>query len=214
MLERIDSVLDMIQEAQDQNGTMDLQDPTTNIKSDIDNKKSNDQMHSILSEKLKLMSLYCSFSRSRSRCGDQQMEDINVNIFHTFRGGTELIYNLNPILLSENDEEAFETIMFWKQTAKQFQSKGQKYQDEMKDKPISGIKRRRRIGQISDERRKFIKAHVQSQKPTSDFSKCVQLLAQRQHNSQICKGHTAMTATKITNQFKPGATMLAQSGGN
>ena len=48
MIKRIDTVLEIIREAEDQDDSMDGQEPTINIESEIDNKKSDEQMHQIV----------------------------------------------------------------------------------------------------------------------------------------------------------------------
>jgi hypothetical protein len=56
----------------------------------------------------------------------------------TFRGGTEInLFNLSTIEVQMSDNKTMKTIMFGAQTAKQYQSNGQKYQDDMKDNPKS-----------------------------------------------------------------------------
>ena len=50
----------------------------------------------------------------------------------TFRGGTEFeLYTVSKFMFPKNEKEIMKTIMFGAQTAKQYQSNGQKYQDEM-----------------------------------------------------------------------------------
>ncbi len=71
----------------------------------------------------------------------EQMEDIKVEKFDTFRGCTEFMYNPSAIILSESNDKTKEEIMFGAQTAKQSQHK---YQDSMKGNPNSGVNARRR----------------------------------------------------------------------
>ena len=71
----------------------------------------------------------------------------NGKKFNTNRGGTEILYNLHPIVFSESYEKTRETIMFGAQTTKQFQLK---YQDSMKGNPDQGDKPDAEIGQVSD----------------------------------------------------------------
>ncbi len=50
----------------------------------------------------------------------------------TFRGGTEFeLYTASKFIFPKIENEIMKTIMFGAQTAKQYQSNGQKYQDEM-----------------------------------------------------------------------------------
>jgi hypothetical protein len=59
----------------------------------------------------------------------------------TLRGGTTInLFNLSMIEVQMSENKTMKTIMFGAQTAKQFQSKGQKYQDDMKDNPKSEAK--------------------------------------------------------------------------
>jgi len=88
----------------------------------------------------------------------EQMHANSVKKFDTFRGGTEFIYNPSPIIFSESDDKTMETIMFGAQTAKQFQINGQKYQEDMKDNPNSGVKRKTQKFQIEED--KVIEAYV------------------------------------------------------
>ena len=56
----------------------------------------------------------------------------------TFRGGTEInLFNFSAIEVQMSDNKTMKTIMFGAQTVKQYQSNGQKYQDDMKDNPKS-----------------------------------------------------------------------------
>ena len=94
---------------------------------------------------------------------DQEQAYIGgVKLFNTFRGGTEFnLFNLCSIELQVSDIETMETIMF--AAANQFQDKGQKYQDDMKDNPNSeaNIKRKTQNSikfQIEEE--KVIEAYV------------------------------------------------------
>ncbi len=79
--------------------------------------------------------------------GTMQSEQIcadSIKKFDTFRGGTEsLSYNASTIIFQESDSKIMETIMFGAQTAKQFQSNDQKYQDDMKGNPNSGVRRKK-----------------------------------------------------------------------
>jgi hypothetical protein len=71
----------------------------------------------------------------------EQMEDIKVKKFDTYRGGTEFefIYNPSALILLESDDKTMEEIMFGAQTAKQSQ---RRHHDSMKENPNSGVKRK------------------------------------------------------------------------
>jgi hypothetical protein len=67
----------------------------------------------------------------------------SIKQFDTFRGGTEsLLFNARAIVFQESDDKIAETIMFCAQTARQFQSNHQKYQDDMKGNPKTVVKRK------------------------------------------------------------------------
>ncbi len=94
---------------------------------------------------------------------DKEQASIDsVKQFDTFRGGTKSeLFNLSRIVFQESDKKTMETIMVGAQTVKQFQSNGQKYQDDMKDNPNSEVKRKKKksvLFQIEEE--KVIEAHV------------------------------------------------------
>ena len=76
----------------------------------------------------------------------------------TFRGGTEInLFNLSTIEVQMSDNKTMETIIFGAQTAKQFQSNGQKYQDDMKDNPISESK-------IKNKTQKSVNSQIEEDK--------------------------------------------------
>jgi hypothetical protein len=82
----------------------------------------------------------------------------------TFRGGTEInLFNLSTIEVQMSDNKTMKTIMFGAQTAKQFQSNGQKYQDDMKDNPKSDAKiksKKQESVRFQIEEDKVIEAYV------------------------------------------------------
>jgi hypothetical protein len=92
----------------------------------------------------------------------EQMYADSIEKFDTFRGGTEsLLYNAREIIFQESDTKMFETIMFGAQTAKQFQSNDQKYQDDMKGDPTMGDKRKtRKSVKFQIEEGKVLEAYV------------------------------------------------------
>ncbi len=73
----------------------------------------------------------------------EQMYADSIKKFDTFRGGIEsFLYNASAIIFQESNNRMMETIMFGAQAARQFQSNYQKYQDDMKSNPTTGVKRK------------------------------------------------------------------------
>jgi hypothetical protein len=82
----------------------------------------------------------------------------------TFRGGTEInLFNFSTIEVQMSDTKTMKTIMFGAQTAKQYQSNGQKYQDDMNDNPKSDAKIKSKTQEsvrLQIEEDKVIEAYV------------------------------------------------------
>jgi hypothetical protein len=97
--------------------------------------------------------------------GTMESEQIcsdSIKKFDTFRGGTEsLLFNASAIIFPESDDTIMETIMFGAQTAKQFQSDDQKYQDDMKGNPEMGVKHKtQKSVKFQIEEDKVLEAYV------------------------------------------------------
>ena len=225
-----------LQQVSDQDGFMDGQEPTINIESEIDNKKSDDDMHQFIESvetenfvddlsqaqqqqesqhqtvevktvenieqerpqlqspepeqllssdsPIKMVDIYAMqeelkwsvISEIESQIiepvadyklndGTMESEQIyadSIKKFDTFRGGTKsLLYNASAIIFQESDNKIMETIMFGAQTAKKFQSNGQKYQDDMKGNPKTGVKHKtQKSVKFQIEEGKVLEAYV------------------------------------------------------
>jgi hypothetical protein len=80
---------------------------------------------------------------SKGTLDQDQIYVDSVKKTDTFRGGTEFeLFTASKFIFPKNENEIMKTMMFGAQTAKQYQSNGQKYQDEMKDNPKLGVKRK------------------------------------------------------------------------
>jgi hypothetical protein len=90
------------------------------------------------------------------------------------------LYTASNFIFPKHENEIMKRIMFGAQTAKQYQSNGQKYEDEMKDNPKLGVKRK-------------------TQKSVKHKLKVTRILKTMSHNGrsilQLSKGRSKRTQT-------------------
>ena len=135
----------------------------------------------------------------------------SIKKFDTFREGTEsFLYNASAIIFPESENKIMETIMFGAQTAKQFQSNDQKYQDDMKGNPKTGVKHKtQKSVKFQIEEDKVLEAYVAHWQELKTHSRVQQWQEQEQQDHNFRHGAENSSHDYVTASTRPTVSRLA-----